>query len=278
MQFVEGETLRQTIGGRPMSLESLLSISLQVADGLAAAHAHGIIHREIKSGNIIAARGQAKVLDFGLAKLLERDGGEAGTDMTLSGAVIGTPASMSPEQARNEQVDHRSDIFSFGVVMYEMATGRTPFDGKTRADVISALLRETQTPAADLNSEIPARMSGLINRALAKEPADRYQSIPEMVVDLRRVVSDGGGLMHFSTLSEAPRCRAPVPFRRPALLGTFRAAGFKIERQSFWGHGGDNRRSGVGNLLLKTRTTAAGQADQINRGASVQAVNSRKQR
>jgi serine/threonine-protein kinase len=131
MQFVEGETLRQTIGGRPMSLESLLSISLQVADGLAAAHAQGIIHRDIKSGNIIVTRrGQAKVLDFGLAKLLERDGGEAATDMTISGAVIGTPASMSPEQARNEQVDHRSDIFSFGVVMYEMATGRTPFDGK----------------------------------------------------------------------------------------------------------------------------------------------------
>jgi len=221
MQFVEGESLRQTIGGRPMSLESLLSISLQVADGLAAAHAQGIIHRDIKSGNIIVTRrGQAKVLDFGLAKLLERDGGEAATDMTISGAVIGTPASMSPEQARNEQVDHRSDIFSFGVVMYEMATGRTPFDGKTRADVISGLLREAQTPAAELNSELPARMSALIDRALAKEPADRYQSIPEMVGDLRQVVSDAGGLDRLFNSSEGLRDVAPlVPIRRAALLG-----------------------------------------------------------
>jgi eukaryotic-like serine/threonine-protein kinase len=221
MQFVEGETLRQSIGGRPMSLESLLSISLQVADGLAAAHAQGIVHRDIKTGNIIVTpRGQAKILDFGLAKLLERDGGEAGTDMTMSGAVIGTPTSMSPEQARNEQVDHRSDIFSFGVVMYEMATGHTPFNGKTRADVISGLLREAQTPAADLNSEIPARMSTLIDRALAKNPPDRYQSVPEMVVELRQVVSDVGGLDRLFNSAESLRDVAPlVPFRRLALLG-----------------------------------------------------------
>jgi len=221
MQFVEGETLKQAIGGQPMSLESLLSISLQVADGLAAAHAQGIIHRDIKTRNIIITqRGQVKVLDFGLAKLLQPEDGQSRTEMTMSGVVLGTPASMSPEQARGERVDHRSDIFSFGVVMYEMATGHIPFDGKTSADVISALLKEAQKPAAELNSQIPARMSALIDRALAKEPADRYQSIPEMVDDLRLVVSDIGGLDRVFNSSEG--VSPLVPFRRPAVPGSFR--------------------------------------------------------
>jgi serine/threonine-protein kinase len=219
MQFVEGETLKQTIGGQPMSLESLLSISLQVADGLAAAHAQGIIHRDIKTRNIIVTqRGQAKVLDFGLAKLLPAEDGQSRTEMTMSGVVLGTPASMSPEQARGERVDHRSDIFSFGVVMYEMATGHIPFHGKTSADVISALLKEPQKPAAELNSQIPARMSALIDRALAKEPADRYQSIPEMVADLRQVVSDIGGLDRVFNSSEG--ATPPVPFKQPAIPGS----------------------------------------------------------
>ena len=220
MQFVEGETLKQMVDGRPMSLESLLSISLQVADALAAAHAQGIIHRDIKTRNIIVTqRGQAKVLDFGLAKLLHSEDGESGTDMTMSGVVLGTPASMSPEQARGERVDHRSDIFSFGVVMYEMATGHIPFAGKTRADVISALLREAQKPAAELNSEIPARMSALIDRALAKDPADRYQSMTEIVSDLRQVVNDAGGLDRVFSSSED--MTPLVPFKRPAVLGHF---------------------------------------------------------
>ena len=219
MQFVEGETLKQTIGGQPMSLESLLSISLQVADALAAAHAQGIIHRDIKTRNIIVnQRGQAKVLDFGLAKLLPAEDERSRTEMTMSGVVLGTPASMSPEQARGERVDHRSDIFSFGVVMYEMATGRIPFQGKTSADMISALLKEAQKPAAELNSQIPPRMSVLIDRALAKEPADRYQSMPEMVADLRLVVSDIGGLDRVFSSSEG--ATPPVPFKQPAIPGS----------------------------------------------------------
>jgi serine/threonine-protein kinase len=223
MQHVEGETLRKVIDGRPLNLDSLLSISLQVADALAAAHAQGIIHRDIKPGNIIITpRGQAKVLDFGLAKLLERAEGESETHLTMTGAVMGTPAAMSPEQARGERVDHRSDIFSFGVVLYEMATGRIPFKGRSKADVISALLKDPHPPAAELNKDIPARLSAVIDRALRKEPADRYQSTPELIVELRQVVAEAGGLDHLFKSSDIPRGVVPlVPPRRRGLLGAF---------------------------------------------------------
>ena len=195
MQYVEGETLRRAIGGRALGLDSFLSISLQVAEALAEAHSRGIIHRDIKPGNIILnSRGQAKVLDFGLAKLLDRPEDEADSHLTMTGVVMGTPASMSPEQARGERVDHRSDIFSFGVVLYEMATGRIPFSGRSKADVISALLTQPHTPAADLNKEITAHLSGVIDRALAKETDERYQTINQMIADLRQVVSEASGL------------------------------------------------------------------------------------
>src|SRR4030095_1815768 len=141
MQYVLGRTLKKVIGGKPLSLDSLFSIGLQVGDALVAAHAKGIVHRDIKSSNIIITpRGQAKVLDFGLAKLLTEKNRaekiEKRTDeLTKIGAPIGTPAYMSPEQAKGERADHRSDIFSFGVVLYEMATGRVPFKGQSNIDV-----------------------------------------------------------------------------------------------------------------------------------------------
>ena len=221
MQYVEGETLRRVIRGRPLKLDSLLSISLQVADALAEAHSRGIIHRDVKAGNIIiTSRGQAKVLDFGLAKLLERAEGEAETHLTMTGAVMGTPASMSPEQARGQRADHRSDIFSLGGVLYEMATGHVPFSGRSKADVISALLNQPHTPAAKLNKEIPAHLSAVIDRALAKEPADRYQSMSEMIADLRQVVAEAGGLDHlFSSSAGGVGLVTPyiAPRRRPLI-------------------------------------------------------------
>jgi eukaryotic-like serine/threonine-protein kinase len=223
MQYVEGQTLRRVIGGRPLSLDSLLSISIQVADALSAAHAQGIIHRDIKPGNIIVtSRGQAKVLDFGLAKFLERAEGEAETHLTMTGAVMGTPASMSPEQARGEHVDHRSDIFSFGVVLYEMATGQIPFRGRSKADVISAVLNQPQTPASKLNKDITMRLSAVIDRMLAKETSERYQRMDEVISDLRQVVKEVGGLDRLFSSSDVPRGVVPlVPPRQPRLFGAF---------------------------------------------------------
>src|SRR5215471_319948 len=195
MQYVEGVNLKQLVGSSPLKLDAVLSISLQAADALAAAHEQGIIHRDIKSNNIIVTpRGQVRVLDFGLAKLMDGGNGsedkaerELKSELTKTGAVMGTPSYMSPEQARGEKIDHRSDIFSMGIVIYEMASGDVPFKKKSQAETMNAVINEPHTPAAQLNPEIPAGLSAAIDRALSKEPADRYQSIEEMLRDLRQV-------------------------------------------------------------------------------------------
>ena len=192
MQYVEGFTLNQIIKSRPLKLDALLSISLQAADALAAAHDQGIVHRDIKSTNIIITpRGQVKVLDFGLAKLTDfsaRDGvGTAESELTRTGAVIGTPSYMSPEQARGDRVDHRSDIFSLGVVIYEMATGEVPFKRKSQAETMNAVINEPHMSAAEFNRDVHAGLSAAIDRALSKDPAHRYQSMEEMLHDLRQV-------------------------------------------------------------------------------------------
>jgi len=193
MQYVEGKTLKQGIGNRPLSLDSLLSISLQVADALVAAHSQGIIHRDIKPSNIIiTARGQVKVLDFGLAKLIEGGGAGSESGMTQTGVMMGTPSYMSPEQARGERVDSRSDIFSFGVVLYEMATGREAFKRKSQAETMNAVINEPHRPAGELNKEVPAQLSVVIDKALAKEVTDRYQSIEELISELREVAQAMG--------------------------------------------------------------------------------------
>jgi eukaryotic-like serine/threonine-protein kinase len=190
MQYVEGFTLKKLIGSRPLKLDALVSISLQVTDALAAAHDLGIVHRDIKPGNIIVTpKGQAKVLDFGLAKLTSSRGEaqESESELTRTGLVMGTPSYMSPEQARGERVDHRSDIFSLGVVVYEMATGEMPFSGKSQAETMNAVINEPHTPLAKLNQEIPEELSAVIDRALSKDPGDRYQSMGEMLLSLRQV-------------------------------------------------------------------------------------------
>jgi serine/threonine protein kinase len=191
MQYIPGKTLKRVIAGKPLDLQSTFSIALQVGDALSAAHAKGIIHRDIKATNIIVTpRGQAKVLDFGLAKLLS-DKSPAGDgqaeELTRTGAPLGTPAYMPPEQARGQRTDHRSDIYSFGVVVYEMATGKQPFRGDTSIDVMHALLTERYQPAIEANPRLPEDLSTIIDNALAREPGDRYQTVQRMLDDFQRL-------------------------------------------------------------------------------------------
>ncbi|HEX8137031.1 MAG TPA: protein kinase [Pyrinomonadaceae bacterium] len=216
MQHVEGRNVRQLVDGRPLELKSALSIAIQVADALAAAHARGIIHRDVKAGNVMVTdTGVTKVLDFGLAKLMER-GNSASSDpqITEVGVPYGTATYAAPEQAQGLTVDHRADIFSTGVLLYEMLAGTWPFQGKTVVDVRYAVVHEEPTPISEYrpgdDPQVLARVQAVLNRALAKEPADRYQKIEEMRDDLRAILREidvdgsissshmSGGFPHFA--------------------------------------------------------------------------------
>ena len=215
MQYVEGRNVRQLVGGHPLELKSTLLIGIQVADALAAAHSRGIIHRDIKSGNVmVAPSGQVKILDFGLAKLLEdeeetRRSAIHRTDLTEIGVPYGTATYAAPEQARGDRVDKRADIFSTGVLLYEMLTGTWPFRGKTTIDVRHAVLHDTPRPISELRKEaLPARLQQILDRCLAKEPRERYQKMEELRDDLKRVLqevstADATGEM-FTSVSPEP--------------------------------------------------------------------------
>jgi serine/threonine protein kinase len=188
MEKLEGESLKQHIGGQPMKLEEVLDVGVQVADALVASHAKGIVHRDIKPANIILTpTGQAKVLDFGLAKLVHNTGTEEDQSLTAVGIIPGTAVYMSPEQARSETVDARSDLFSFGVVMYEMATGKKPFSGNNSLMTLDAVLHQKPTPPHDLNPRIPIELQGIIGKAMEKDRTHRYQSAAEMRSDLAQL-------------------------------------------------------------------------------------------
>jgi serine/threonine protein kinase/tetratricopeptide (TPR) repeat protein len=212
MQYIEGRTLRQVVDGRPLQLESALSIAIQVVDALAAAHARGIIHRDVKSGNVMVTdSGMVKVLDFGLAKLLDDNAGNAGgihqTELTEIGVPYGTPTHAAPEQARGDPVDYRADIFSSGVILYEVLTGTWPFRGKTAIDVRHAVLHDTPEPLATARpGHLPPGLQSIMDRALAKEPRDRYQKMTDMAGDLRKVLAEISG----------PGSMAKVPQTKPA--------------------------------------------------------------
>src|SRR5215471_13912228 len=229
MQYLPGKTLKRVIGSRPVPLDTLLPIAIQVADAIAMAHSRGIVHRDIKSSNIIITpRGQAVILDFGLAKLLiekEPALSAAEAELTQKGVPLGTPSYMSPEQARLERVDHRSDIFSFGVVLYEMAAGRLPFKGKSTIETMNSVIHDMQPAVTELNDKVPPQLAAIIDRALSKKQGDRYQSIKEMLEDLRQV----------AVLVHAPAPGSPaIPYRSGVLGFVQRLLGKKSKREPSW--------------------------------------------
>src|ERR1700734_263064 len=189
MEKLEGQSLKQRIGGQAMDLEPVLDISIQVAEALAASHAKGIVHRDIKPANIfLTPSGQVKVLDFGLAKLVHHLGTEddaaADNSLTAVGVIPGTAVYMSPEQARGETIDGRSDLFSFGVVMYEMSTGKKPFTGNNSLVTLDAVLHQKPVPPRQLNPKLPMELEGIIGKAMEKDRTHRYQGAVEMRSDL----------------------------------------------------------------------------------------------
>src|SRR5213595_3295400 len=196
MQHVAGKNVRQLVGGHPLELRSALLIAIQVADALAVAHARGIIHRDIKSGNVmVTPSGQVKVLDFGLAKLL--DDAEAGatgihhTELTEVGVPYGTATYAAPEQAKGDKVDARADIFSTGVLLYEMLTGTWPFRGKSTVDVRHAVIHDQPKTLVEMRpGATPVRLQQILDKALSKDPRDRYQKIDELREELRKVLHD----------------------------------------------------------------------------------------
>ena len=225
MAFVEGQTVKDKISDRPLKLDEVIDIASQTAEGLKAAHQKGVVHRDIKPANVMVNdQGQVKIMDFGLAQLAGQ------SRLTKTAVILGTPAYMSPEQTRRQPTDGRTDVWSLGVVIYEMVTGQAPFGGERQEAVLYAIGNEDPEPITGLRRGVPIELDFLVDKALAKDPEHRYQHVEEMIVDLRaleRRTESGGASARPSSRAVTARrsgtsAEAPARARQDAWRGPAR--------------------------------------------------------